>query len=141
VSNTSTETRKDWDFDRDGPLDGLYVETRQVTIRNGPSAGQTKPVIDLHVGVDDELVTLWLPAVLRRMLADELRLRGQPDFESGEHMRIVRKPEKRSGVNGDYWDFEPVVFEHPAPRPDAAAMLGTGLEDAFAVGTDDEIGF
>ena len=56
--NTTAE-RRDWNWDTDGDLDGLYVETRSVTIKNGPSAGQEKLVFDFHVGVNDEPVSAW----------------------------------------------------------------------------------
>jgi hypothetical protein len=133
--NTTTE-RRDCDFGRDGALDGVYVETRRVTIASGPSAGETKAVLDFHVGLDDELVTVWPSAVLRRMLRDELRLRGKSDFEPGERVKITRKPEKRAGPNGRYWDFEHPRFEHAAPKPTAAELLADPGEEELPSGGD-----
>jgi hypothetical protein len=129
MDSTETTERRDWDFDRDGKLVGLYVETRQVTIKNGPSAGQSKAMIDFHVGVEDELVTVWPPAVLRRMLCEELRRRRKPDFEAGEQIEITPRG-KRTGANGPYWDFDDVVFEFAAPKPTAADLLGESDDPA-----------
>jgi hypothetical protein len=126
--NPSTATeRRDWDFAKDGDLEVLYVETRRVTIANGPSAGHTKPVLEFHVGIDDELVTYWPSAVARRKLSEELNLRGKPDFEPGERIRISRPEEKTLGKNGLYWADE-VEFEFAAPKPTAADLLGGSLD-------------
>lgn len=131
--------RKDWNFDVDGKLVGRYVETRRVNIKSGPSAGQAKPVVDFHVDPDDDLVSVWPGAVLRRMLGDELRLRGKGDFEDGEQMEI--KPlGKKEGKNGPYADFEDVVFEFAAEKPSAADLLGAGTVETEG-GADDDIAF
>jgi hypothetical protein len=132
---SETSTRRDWNLDVDGELDGLYVETRAVTIKNGPSAGQTKAVLDLHVGIDDELVTLWPSTVARRKLADELGRRGHTDFEPGERLRFTRKG-KKQGANGPYNDDD-VWFENASPAPTAAAMLGADQEPAAEQPTAD----
>ena len=136
---TEASERRDWHFDSDGALDGLYVETRAVTIKNGPSAGTTKPVLDFHVGLDDETVTVWPPAVLRRHFRDELRRRGKADFEPGERIRVTPKG-KRDGANGPYWDFEPTWFEHAAPKPSAAQLLDAGGDEPEAAGPPDDDG-
>ena len=127
---TITE-RRDWDFAADGELDGMYVETRSVTIKNGPSAGQTKTVVDFHVGPDDELVTVWPPTVLKRMFREELKRRGKSDFEPGERM-LIRPKGKRTGPNGPYWDFENVEFEHAAPKPSAVDLFRNEPQDEDA---------
>lgn len=126
------QDRRDWNFDTDGPLVGRYVEARAVTIKNGPSAGQTKPVLDLHVGLDDELVTWWPSTVARRKLREELQRRGKPDFEPGEEIGVTRKGEKE-GPRGRYFDDD-VVFEFQAPKPTTAELLGVSNEPA----SDDE---
>ncbi len=136
MDSTESTERRDWDFGSDGDLDGLYVETRQVTIKNGPSAGQTKAVLDFHVGVDDEPVTVWPPTVLRRMLKEELTRRHKPDFEPGERM-VVRPKGKRTGPNGQYWAFDDVVFEFAARKPTAVDLLAGG--DDVAEDEDDDI--
>jgi hypothetical protein len=37
---STTAIRRDWSWDVDGELDGMYVETREVAIKKGPSAGK-----------------------------------------------------------------------------------------------------
>ena len=111
--------RRDWNWDRDGELVGLYVETRQVTVRSGPSAGQEKIVFDFHVGLDDELVSVWETTVLRSKFRQELRKRHKPDFEPGEQITI--RPTGKKGENS-YRDFD-IEFEHAAPKPTAADLL------------------
>ena len=137
---TVTETeRRDWDFAKDGDLEGLYVETRRVTIANGPSAGTTKPVLDFHAGTDEELVTYWPSAVARRKLSEELSVRGKPDFEPGERIRISRPKDKTLGKNGPYWNDQ-VEFEFAAPKPTAADLLGGHIdqvEDRPSFDSDD----
>jgi hypothetical protein len=129
TDNQDTQFR-DWDWEQDGALDGMYVETRLVHVKNGPSAGQVKPVVDFHVGVDDELVTVWLPTVLRRMFREELQLRRKSDFEAGERIKVTPRG-KRRGPNGSYWDFEDPIFEFPAPRPTAATMLAPAYDEGI----------
>jgi hypothetical protein len=119
---TTTTERRDWNWDTDGALNGMYVETREVTVKNGPSAGKTKLVFDFHVGLEDEFVSVWETAVLRSKLAKELGARGMADFEPGERVTITPTGWKESG-NGRYRDFE-VAFEHTAPRKSVAEMLG-----------------
>jgi hypothetical protein len=136
---TSTD-RRDWSWDDDGELDGMYVETRSVTIKNGPSAGQAKLVFDFHVGLADELVSVWETSVLRSKLAAELKARGAPDFEPGERMRITPLAWKES-TNGRYRDFG-VVLEHAAPKPSAASLLGVDepeMSERPRFDSDDEL--
>ena len=71
--NEATEERRDWSWKHDGALDGMYVETRMVRVKNGPSAGKAKAVLDFHVGPDDELVTAWPTTVVRNHLRRELK--------------------------------------------------------------------
>lgn len=125
MSNNTAGDRRDWNWDRDGALEGgHYVATREVTIRNGPSAGQEKLIFDFHVGLEDEEVSVWETAVLRSRFLAELRTRGKPDFEPGERITI-RPLGKREGANGAYMDFE-VEFEHAAPRRSAVELLSAG---------------
>jgi hypothetical protein len=150
AAKADTEKRRDWNWDDDGQLDGMYVETRQVTIRNGPSAGQTKLVFDFHVGLEDELVSVFETAVLRSKLIAELkarkRQRDESDFGAGERIIITPKG-MREGPNGSYRDFEDIVFEHPAEKPSALDLLGSdgGGEDEdlsdFGRPDDDDFGF
>jgi hypothetical protein len=125
MQSTTTE-RRDWNWDRDGELEGLYVETRPVVVKNGPSAGQTKLVFDFHTGLEDELVSAWETAVLRSKFLNELRLRRKPDFEPGERIRITPKGTKE-GEHGSYRDFD-VSFEHAAPKKSTAELLGESAE-------------
>jgi len=119
----TADTTRDWDWESDGTLDGMYVETREVVIRNGPSAGRQKLIFDFHVGVDDEAVSVWETAVIRSKFAKELTARRQPDFEVGE--RITIEPlDWKEGTNGRYRDFE-VTFEHAAPKRSAAELLNS----------------
>jgi hypothetical protein len=120
LKSSSTE-RRDWNWDTDGPLEGLYVETRSVTVKNGPSAGKEKLVFDFHVGLDDEAVSVWETAVLRSKFREELRSRKKTDFEDGEQITITPTGKKTS-VNGTYRDFD-VTFEHAAPKRTAAELL------------------
>jgi hypothetical protein len=126
--DTTIGERRDWNWDDDGTLDGMYVETRQVTVKNGPSAGQTKLVFDFHVGSDDERVSAFETTVLRSKFARELHARGRGDFELGERITIEPLGWKESG-NGKYRDFD-VDFEHAAPRRSTAELLGANAEQA-----------
>lgn len=77
---STTESRRDWKWDNDGTLDGMYVETRQVVPKSGL-------VFDFHVGPDDELVSVWETAVIRSKLAAGLKRRqGKVDFERRARM-------------------------------------------------------
>jgi hypothetical protein len=125
-TDNTTEQRRDHNWKRDSSFDGRYLETRQIHVRRGPSAGQTKAALNFLVG--DELVTVWPPAVLRRMLREELERRDKPDFEPGERIQITTKG-LRDGASGSYWDFEEPIFEHGGPKPSAASILGGGGED------------
>jgi hypothetical protein len=122
VSQSTTTERRDWNWERDGVLDGHYVETRQVTVKNGPAAGKQKLVFDFHVGTSDEPVSVWETAVIRSKFQQELRRRGKPDFEAGEQITITPNGTK-TGAHGDYRDFE-IDFEHEAPKRTAAELLG-----------------
>jgi hypothetical protein len=117
---TNTE-RRDWRWDEDGPLDAQYLELREITVRNGPSAGQTKLVFDFEI-LDGETVSVWETAVLRSKFAAELRARRKPDFEPGERIKVTPLEWKES-ANGKYRDFT-VWFEHAAPKRTAADLLG-----------------
>jgi hypothetical protein len=119
---------RDWDWDKDGELEGLYVETRQVNVAVGPSAGMTKLVFDFHVGLNDELVTAWETDVLKKKLREELQRRGKPEFEPGERITISPEGMKRSrDGQRSYRDFR-VAFEHAAPKPSTAELLAGGAE-------------
>jgi hypothetical protein len=122
-----TETHRDWNWETDGEFEGHYVETREVTIKTGPSAGQTKLVFDFHAGLDDESVSIFETAVLRSKLAKELKTRRKPDFEPGELLTITPSGWKDS-ANGRYRDFD-VTFEHAAPKPTAAELLDPSREE------------
>ena len=122
-----TASKRDWSWEDDGVLDGMYVNTREVTIRNGPSAGATKHIFDFHVGLDDELVSVFESTVLRSKFANELRARQKPDFEPGESIRI-EPLEWRESANGRYRDFD-VTFEHAAPKRTAADLLSSEASD------------
>jgi hypothetical protein len=124
VPEASTATRRDWSFDADGKLDGMYVETRQVTVKNGPSAGKSKVVFDFHVGADDELVSVWETTVIRSKFLAELKARGADDFEPGERITIDPSGWKES-PNGKYRNFG-IEFEYGAPKKSAAALLDAG---------------
>ena len=121
VSNATTTERRDWNWETDGALEGLYVETREVTIKSGPSAGQWKLIFDFHVGPDDELVSVFETAVLRSKFREELKARRAADFQHGEKMKITPLGLKES-ANGTYRDFE-ISFEHAAPKRSAAQLL------------------
>jgi hypothetical protein len=145
TSTQPSETRRDWDFQRDGALDGLYVELRQVMVKSGPSAGKRKVVLDLHVGLEDELVSVFPSTVALRKLREELARRGTTDFEPDERLKIARPGAKKQGPNGGYWDDD-VWFEHAAPKPTAAEMLGASDEPASSderpeFSGDDDIAF
>ena len=119
---TQPTDRRDWSWDNDGALDGMYVETRSVAIRNGPSAGKSKLLFDFHLSADDSSVSVWETAVLRSKFREELKRRGKPEFEAGE--RIVITPTgTKEGVNGTYRDFA-IEFEFAAPKPTTAELLG-----------------
>ena len=90
-------------------------------VKNGPSAGKEKLVFDFHVGLDDELVSVWETTVLRSKFREELRARRKPDFEPGERMTITPTGKKES-ANGVYRDFD-ITFEHAAPKRSAAELL------------------
>ena len=123
---TNTETRRDWRWDEDGELDAQYMELREVVVRNGPSAGQTKLVFDFEA-LDGETVSVFETAVLRSKFATELRARRKPDFEPGERIKITPLGYKES-PNGKYRDFV-VWFEHAAPKRTAADLLSDEAEE------------
>jgi hypothetical protein len=125
---------RDWKWDSDGELHGRYVETRLCRIKTGPSAGQEKLRFEFHAVADDESIGVWESAVLRSKLAEELRLRRKldptkGDFEPGEEMRIKPRGKVRNAAgDATYLDFEPIIFEHAAPRPTTADLLGAEAE-------------
>jgi hypothetical protein len=129
MSTTDATARRDWNWDSGGTLDGLYVETRQVTPKSGPSAGTTKLVFDFRVGPDDELVTVWENTVLRSRFGQELVRRGKDDFEPGERITVTPLGWK-DGARDRYRDFD-ITFEFAAPKPSAAELLAadTGEPD------------
>ncbi len=129
--NDNTDTRRDWKWDDDGELDGQYLELREVVVRNGPSAGQTKLVFDFEL-LDGETVSVWEAKVLRSKLAAELRARRKPDFEPGERIKLTPLGMKES-ANGKYRDFE-VWFEHAAPKRSVAELLSDASDNT----TDEE---
>jgi hypothetical protein len=139
----TANSRRDWSWDVDGQLDGMYVETREVVIKNGPSAGRSKLVFDFHVGIHDELVSVWETTVLRSKFRAELQARGASDFELGERIGVTPAGWKESG-NGRYRDFD-VVFEHAAPKRSAAELLGAdegqGGDERPRFSDDDESGW
>ena len=130
--------RRDWNWDSDGELEGHYVETRSVVVKNGPSAGKEKLVFDFHVGLEDESVSVWETAVLRSKFREELRARGESDFEPGERVTITPMG-KKEGPNGVYRDFA-LTFEHGAPKRSAADLLEAGHERAAADDDDPDDG-
>lgn len=119
---TQEQGYRDWDWDKDGALEGLYIESRVVNVANGPSAGERKVVFDFHVGLEEELVTVWETSVLNSKFSQELKARGRPDFEPGERFVITPKGTKTSAAGHGYRDFG-VVFEHAAPKLTAAELL------------------
>jgi hypothetical protein len=124
-TNPSTDAeRRDWNWDTDGDLDGLYVETRSVIIKNGPSAGQSKLIFDFHLADTDESVSVWETAVLKSKFRRELEARRKPDFEPGERI-VIRPTGWKESANGKYRDFDP-EFEYAAPKPTTAELLGVG---------------
>ncbi len=129
--NDNSETRRDWKWDDDGELDAMYRELREVTIRNGPSAGQAKLVFDFEA-LDGETVSVFETTVLRSKFAAELRARRKPDFEPGERIKITPLGRKKS-ANGEYRDFE-LWFEHAAPKRSAAELLSDASDNT----TDEE---
>ena len=145
--NSNTATRRDWNWESDGTLDGMYVETRQVTVKNGPSAGRQKLIFDFHVGVDDEAVSVWETAVIRSKFTEELQARRKPDFEPGERVTIEPLDWKES-ENGRYRNFE-VTFEHAAPKRSAAELLSSSepfdeegdFTPGGSLGPDDDLPF
>lgn len=135
IDTTPGDTRHDWNWDRDGALeDAHYVETREVVVKTGPSAGRTKAVFDFHHGMDDRPVSVWETTVLRSKFREELRARGKSDFEAGERITITPLGMKQSGSgSGTYRDFA-VSFEHAAPRKTTAELLAGDDE-----GADDDV--
>jgi hypothetical protein len=127
LSQSTTDTRRDWSWDSDGALEGRYVSTREVSVKNGPSAGQSKLVFDFHVGLDDELVSVWETTVVRSNFGRELSARGKADFEPGELMTITPTGEKE-GKNGTYRDFS-ITYEFAAPKKSAAQLLAARSDD------------
>jgi hypothetical protein len=128
VNANTTTTRRDWTWDSDGALEGLYVETRSVVVKNGPAAGKEKLVFDFHVG--DRLVSVWETAVIRSKFRAELANRNAPDFDPNERITITPAGTK-TGAHGDYRDFT-VVFEHAAPKRTTAELLGGDPGDPVA---------
>ena len=122
ATSTQEQAYRDWDWETDGKLEGLYVEMRVVNVANGPSAGERKLVIDFHVGPDDGLVSVWETSVLNSKFAEELKARGKSDFEPGERFVITPKGTKTSAAGNAYRDFS-VVFEHAAPKLTPAELL------------------
>jgi hypothetical protein len=123
----NSETRRDWNWDKDGALEGLYLETREVVVKEGPSAGKSKLIFDFHTGFEDETVSVWETAVILSEFTRELRARRKADFEPGE--RIVITPAgKATGQNGTYHKFE-FEFEHAAPKPTAAELLAARSDE------------
>jgi hypothetical protein len=123
TANQADDLGRIWKWDQDGTLEGLYVCGREVHVSQGPSAGKTKLTWGFHVGLEDELVTVFETAVLVSEFAKELALRGKPDFEPGE--RITIKPgAKRPTRNGQntYRPLE-ISYEHAAPQPTMAERL------------------
>jgi hypothetical protein len=125
----SDEQSRDWDWDEDGTLEGLYVEARLCRIKTGPSAGQEKLRFEYHHGLEEEPVGFWENVVLKSKFRQELKLRGKPDFEPGERMTIKPLGKKRNAA-GDrsYRDFE-VAYEYAAPRPSTLDLLARGDEE------------
>ena len=117
----------------------MYVETRPVVPKSGPSAGKEKLVFDFHVGADDELVSVWETAVLRSKLARELRERRKADFEPGEHM-VIAQLEKKTGPNGPYRDFD-IEFQFAAPKRIAADLLNAEEDEQDGEDADYDIPF
>lgn len=132
---------RDWNWETDGTLEGLYVETRQVTIKNGPSAGKTKIVFDFHVGLEDEEVSVWETSVIRSEFLKELRNRDKPDFEPGERITIEPAGEKE-GAKGSYRAFN-ITFEFAAPKRTTAELLAAEpkADEPKAVVPDGEVPF
>jgi hypothetical protein len=128
MSTTDATQRRDWNWDRDGELEGLYVETRPVVVKNGPSAGMEKLVFDFHVGLEDKLVSVWETTVLRSKFGRELRTRRKPDFETGERIKVTPLGMK-DGPNGSYLDFD-IEYEHAAPKRTGAELLADEPEAA-----------
>jgi hypothetical protein len=140
MSVPETTERRDWKWDEDGELDGLYVETRPVVIKNGPSAGKTKLIFDFHLAKNDDSVSVWETTVLKSKFAEELRNRRKSDFEYGERF-VIRPIGMKAGVNGSYRDFD-VTFEHAAPRPSTAELLeASGDTDDEPAAADVDIPF
>lgn len=137
MATSAQETAyRDWDWDADGELEGLYVETRVVNVANGPSAGQRKLVFDFHVGLEDELVSVWETSAINSEFAKELKARGKPDFEPGERITIAPKGKKTSAAGNNYRSFS-IQFEHGAPQLTAAELLAQ--RESETPGQDDEL--
>jgi hypothetical protein len=122
VQNDQADVHRDWSWDEDGVLEGLYVECRLVNVANGPSAGEQKLVYDFHVGLEDELVSVWETSVLNSKFREELKARGKSDFEPGERFVITPKGTRQSASGNTYRDFS-VIFEHAAPKLTPAELL------------------
>jgi hypothetical protein len=106
-----------WRWDEDG----LVVEGRYVRLDEGITDYGPVPIVVLDV--EGEQRSLWLSATaLRSRFADELRRRGDSDFERGERIRIERAREKKVSSTGrSYWPFA-VAFLDSVPRT-AAEIL------------------
>jgi hypothetical protein len=135
--DSSTAQRRDWNWEKDGALDGMYAETRTVTPKDGPSKGQEKVIFDFEVD-DDEIVSVWSTTVIASKLARELAVRGKSDFEPGERFTISPTGWKESGVGNSYRDFE-IGFEHAAPKKTTAELLGAGEIEQPPPLDDDEV--
>jgi hypothetical protein len=132
-----------WMWAEDGPVaEGNYVRADEGHTRDGTRVG----ILVLEIA--DEERALWtFEAAFRSKLADELRRRGERDFEAGERIRVERGEEKRRSEQGfDYWPFS-VEFGNARPR-DAAAIFGDNArpepEPEPSLGTsrqDDDIPF
>jgi hypothetical protein len=129
------EQSRDWDWDVDGSLEGMYVEARLCHIKDGPSAGQDKLRFEFHLPPDDESVGFWETTVLKSKFREELKLRGKSDFEPGE-LITIRPTGKKKNARGDrsYRDFD-IGYEYAAPRPSTLDLLAAGDEEP----PDDEI--
>ena len=139
MSQFTTTERRNWNWDADGVLEGMYVETREVAIKHGPSAGQWKLVFDFHRGLEDEFVSVFETAVLRSKLRQELKARRASDFQPGERF-VIRPLGFKESANGKYRDFD-VEFEHAAPKRSVADLLGDSGSDDEEEGQDDDTPF
>ena len=119
---TVTAERRDWIWDADGELEGLYVETREVVVKNGPNAGKEKLVFDFHVGLDDEPVSVWETDRAADEVPRGAEAAAQARLRAGGAHQRSPPMGKREGANGVYRDFN-VDFEHAAPKRSAAELL------------------